>query len=266
MADSNTKTGALAAWAGGGGVPANKEAVAAALLASAGAGQTGSDAMDYMSFSGQGANYAGWKLGRDKVAPDPDAVFIIDPLSNVEGWNCWVGGAVKEKHEWGVFDRNTAGVDASDLKDYGPYKDGDGWQFMLGVSMFDIDAADRQIKFTTTSKSGKNVLADLTGEVAKRIIDDDPYVPVVRLSSEKFTAQGKINGKPMIVVDGWVTMPEVSKFLEMADEGDYDDLLSGKYVSEANEVPVEEPVETVSEAEPVDEPVVRKKRARRPAA
>tara|TARA_R110000851_G_scaffold1748_1_gene6812 strand:- start:15348 stop:16208 length:861 start_codon:yes stop_codon:yes gene_type:complete len=238
MTDQKKNTGALAAWAGGGGVAVNKAAIAAALLESAAAGSTGDGGdLDFMSFSGQGANYAGWKLGREKKTPDPDSMFVIDPQSAVEGWTCWKGGSPIEKNEWGVFDRATMSVSQSQLKDHGPYSDGDGWQFMMGLSMFDIDAADRQIKFTTTSKSGKNVLADLNKEIAGRILADEPFVPVVALSSEEFTAQGKKNGKPKIVVEGWVSMEEIGVFLSMGDDGDLDDLLAGKYEAAAEPAP-----------------------------
>ena len=254
MTDQKKTTGALAAWAGGGGVAVNKAAIAAALLESAAAGSTGDGGdLDFMSFSGQGANYAGWKVGRDKKAPDPDSMFIIDPQSAVEGWTCWKGGSPVEKSEWGVFDRATMAVSQSQLKDHGPYSDGDGWQFMMGLSMFDIDAADRQIKFTTTSKSGKNVLADLNKEIAGRILADEPFVPVVTLSSEQFTAQGKKNGKPKILVEGWVTMEEVGVFLQMGDDGDLDDLLAGKYVVAAEPAPKKKRASKKA-AEPVEEP------------
>jgi hypothetical protein len=254
MTDQKKTTGALAAWAGGGGVAVNKEAIAAALLESAAAGSTGDGGdLDFMSFSGQGANYAGWKVGRDKKAPDPDSMFIIDPQSAVEGWTCWKGGSPIEKSEWGVFDRATMAVSQSQLKDHGPYSDGDGWQFMMGLSMFDIDAADRQIKFTTTSKSGKNVLADLNKEIAGRILADEPFVPVVTLSSEQFTAQGKKNGKPKILVEGWVTMEEVGVFLQMGGDGDLDDLLAGKYASLEDAAPKKKRASKKA-AEPVEEP------------
>jgi len=285
MTNDKKNTGALAAWAGGGGVAVNKAAIAAALIESANAGSTGDGGdMDYMSFSGQGANYAGWKVGRDKKAPDPDSVYIIDPQSALEGWNCWKGGSVAEKHEWGVFDRATMAVSQSQLKDHGPYADGDGWQFMMGLSMFDIDAAERQIKFTTTSKSGKNVLADLNKEVAQRIMADEPFVPVVTLGSEQFTAQGKKNGKPKISVEGWVTMEEVGVFMQMGDDGDLDDLLAGKYEAAPEPAPKKRAAKKVAEPEQeevetdqeenepaqeeaeVQEEAPKKRRARRTAA
>jgi hypothetical protein len=254
MTDQKKTTGALAAWAGGGGIAVNKAAIAAALLESAAAGSTGDGGdLDFMSFSGQGANYAGWKIGRDKKAPDQDSMYVIDPQSAVEGWTCWKGGSPIEKSEWGVFDRATMSVSQSQLKDHGPYSDGDGWQFMMGLSMFDIDAADRQIKFTTTSKSGKNVLADMNKEIAGRILADEPFVPVVTLSSEQFTAQGKKNGKPKIVVEGWVSMEEVGVFLSMGDDGDLDDLLGGKYEAAPEPAPKKKRASKKA-AEPVEEP------------
>lgn len=259
MADEEQKTGALASWIGGAGLPAaDKNAVAEALAQSAEAGGTGDGDTVYLSFSGQGANYAGWKMGRDRTSPDPDAIFILDPFSAVEGWTCWKGGSVAEKHEWSAFERKTQAVPQSQLKDHGPYADGDGWSFMLGISMFDIDEPGKKITFTSTSKSGKNTIADLTKEMAARIVADEPEIPVIRLDSETFVAQGKTNGKPLMPVEGWVSRAEVETFLNMGEDGDLEDLLAGNYAGA-------EEAEAEPEPEPEEKPK-RKRRTRKKAA
>lgn len=255
MADEEKKSGALAAFMGGGALSVGKEEMAAALLESAGDGTSGSGDGIYLSFSGQGANFAGWKLGRDKVAPDADALFIGDPETAIEGWTCWKGGSPVAKHEWSVYSRKTQAVAQSTLEDHGPYADGDGWSFMMGISMFDVDEPAVKISFGTTSKSGRNALGDLTKEIASRLLNDEPYVPVFALASEKFTAQGKVNGKPVFAVEGWVTDTEVFAYLAAGDDGDLDDLLAGKYAA------VEPEDETVQE----EEPAPKKRRARRAA-
>ena len=238
MADTDTapKTGALAKFMGSTALAVGKEEMAAALLDSAGAGTTGGGDKEFLSFSGQGANFVGWRLGRDKASPDPDALFIVDPQSAIEGWTCWKGGSPVAKMEWSVFQRASKAVPESDLEDHGPYADGDGWSFMMGISMFDVDAPGKQISFSTTSKSGRNALGDLTKEIATRLIDDEPYVPAIHLASEKFTAQGKINGKPVLAVEGWVSSEEVMAYLAAGDDGDLDDLLAGKYAGEEAQV------------------------------
>lgn len=236
------KTGALAMWASGAGVPAQREEIAKALLASANAGSTGSagDDVEFLTFSGQGKNFGGWKIGRDKVSPDPEAIYVIDPLSAVEGWTCWKNGGVAEKHEWSVFERATKQIPRAQLQDHDTDEaSGDGWQFMMGIAMFDVDAPGKMIKFTTTSKSGRNVLSDLTREIATRLITGEPHVPVVLLGSETFQAQGKTNGKPKLVTEGWVTTEEVGVFLSMGDDGDVETLLNGGYAPKS--LPSEEP-------------------------
>ena len=242
MAEEEKKGGALTAFAGGGKVAVSKEARAAALMESAEAGGSGGGDTIYLTFSGQGANYAGWKIGRDKKKPDADAVYIVDPDSSTEGWTCWKGGSPVAKHEWSVFERKTMAVSQAQLEDHGPYADGDGWQFMMGISMFDVDEPGQKITFSTTSKSGRNALGDMTKEIAERIIADDPEVPVIQLTSEMFEAQGKKNGKPGFDIEGWVTPAEVFAFLEAGDDGDLEDLLAGGYeaTSHAEEPEVEE--------------------------
>jgi len=246
MADTENapKTGALANFMGGGALSVGKNEMAAALLDSASEGTTGGGDKEYLSFSGQGANFAGWKLGRDKASPDPDAMYIVDPTSASEGWTCWKGGSVAAKSEWSVYKRSTQAIPEAELEDHGPYADGDGWSFMMGISMFDVDAPGKQISFSTTSKSGRNALGDVTKEIAQRLVEDEPHVPVIQLASEKFTAQGKVNGKPILAIEGWVTNDEVMAYLALGDDGDLDDLLAGKYAgaqAEAEEVPEEAP-------------------------
>jgi len=248
------KTGALTAFMQNTALSVGDEEMAAALLESAGDGTTGDGDTKYLTFSGQGANYAGWKLGRDKEAPPEDALFIVDPTSATEGWTCWKGGQPVAKHEWSVYSRKTQAVAQSQLEDHGPYADGDGWNFMMGISMFDVDEPGAKITFSTTSKSGRNALGDLTKEVAKRIIAGEPRVPVIALDSELFEAHGKKNGKPKFVQEGWVTVPEVEAFLAAGDDGDLDDLLNGKYAVAA-EIEGQE-----------EEPAPKKRRARRAAA
>ena len=258
MADEQKTSGALTKWASGGGNVAKREEVAKALLESANAGASGSGGdVVFLSFSGQGANYTGWKLGRDKVAPDPEDLFVLDPETAIEGWTCWKGGSACEKHEWSVFERATQAVPASALADHGPYADGDGWQFAMGISMFNVDDPQQEIKFTTTSKSGRNVMADLNTEVAKRILAGEPEVPVAMLSSETFPSKGKVNGKPKFDIEGWVTRQEIGAFIAAGDDADLDDLLAGKYA-------VEE--EAAADAEEAEEKPKRRRGGRRKAA
>ena len=68
-----------------------------------------------------------------------------------------------------------------------------------------------------------------------------------------FTHLVKKNGKPKILVEGWVTMEEVGAFLQMGDDGDLDDLLAGKYVVAAEPAPKKKRASKKA-AEPVEEP------------
>jgi len=99
-------------------------------------------------------------------------------------------------------------------------------------------------------------VSDLVKQIALRMMDDEPEIPVMRLSSEKFKAKGQTNGKPKFLVDGWVTREEVARFVEAGDDGDVEDLLSGAYLEE-----VADP-----EPEPEPEPAPKRRSARRSAA
>lgn len=259
MTDEN-KTGALAAFAKGGNLPTvDAAAAAAALMNSADEGSSGDTDVTFLTFSGKKDR---WAIGRDNEEPDPDTVYIADVRFATEGWVCWKGGRPVEKHQWPTLEKAQRAIPAANLKDHGPYSnDGDGWQFELGVSLFDTDAVGDRIVFTTTSKSGRNSLAkSIIEEGAKRWIEsgeETPPFPVLQLSSEQFQAQGQWNGKPVFDVLGWVNEAEVAAFIEDG-EADIDGLLEGRYaggVEEAEEVPEEKP-------EPKAKAKTRKRRAR----
>jgi hypothetical protein len=177
-------------------------------------------------------------------------------MSALAGWTCWKGGSPTDKVEWSVYAPRNTHTTQNQLADHGPYKDGDGWKSMLGLSMLDIDAPGKKITYTSTSKSGCNTIADLTSEIGERLIAEEPEVPLIRLDDETFVAQGKSNGKPLFIVEGWVTREEVEAFLNAGDDGDLDDLLAGKYAAEPAK-PVKAK-RSAKKAEPVeaDEPDV----------
>jgi len=234
MTDENKTAGALASFMGATGLPAiDKKAAAQALAQSADAGSSSGGDVDYLSFSGKKGT---WAVGRDKVAPDPESVYIIDPYAGLEGWTCWKGGTVAEKHQWSPFEREMQGVAAASLKDHGPYGDGDGWSFMLGLGMADLDEPTKMIQFSTTSKSGRNAVGDLQKEMIERMMSDEPDMPIISLGSVDFTAHGKVNSKPVFETLSWVTREEFSAFLN-SDDMTVDELIDG----EAGKAPAPEP-------------------------
>jgi len=93
-------------------------------------------------------------------------------------------------------------------------------------------------------------------DIALHMMNDEPEIPVIRLSSEKFKAKGQTNFKPKFVDVGWVTREEVARFIELGDDGDVDDLLSGAYLEE----------QAAPEPEPEPEPAPKRRSARRSAA
>jgi len=256
MTEENKTSGALAAWVGGGAITdENRAALGAALKEAAGAvksggGSGGDGEFEFLTFSGQGARYTGWMVGRDKRKPDPDAVYIVNAHSAVKGIKCWKSNAVVGHHQWSAFKDATDSIKIKDAEDHGPYPDGDGWKSELGISMVDVDNPDMRLVFATTTVSAINSLGDLIEEIGTRIIGGEPEFPIVTLGSDAFTTRGKPNGKPTFNVEGWVTLPEINAYIAAGDDGDLDDLLAGEYDEAAEE----------------EAPAPTKRRARRTAA
>ena len=209
----------------------DRQARAAQLINASGENTTGGDEFVFLNFSGQGAHYKGWTIGRDREEVDPDATYVIYPDFFTEGWICWKANNPVGKHSWSVYDRDTdKAIDAEDLDDLGPFEDGEGWQFELGLSLFDVDNPTTRIVFKTSTVSGRDSIAKMFKEVGDRTLAGEPSVPVIKLSSEVFEVKGKKNGKPLFPQEGWVSDDEVHTF--MSTKGaTLEELLAGKYTS-----------------------------------
>ncbi len=259
------KTGALTKFAQAGGVATMSREQRLQAMEGALDDTTSDSDVTYLSFSGQGKNYGGWQMGRDKKSPDPENVYVVDPLSFFEGWRVWKGGGVAYSIDWSLYEKAQKFVHEADLPDHGPYGVGDGPSMVLGWSLFEVDNPSQRIQFTATSKSARNATGDIIEESFARFRAEEPDVPVIMLDDEAFVAQGKPNGKPKFIVEGWVTMAEVMTFIEMGDDGDLETLLNGGYLKSGDTQAAEEP-EQEDAPEPEPQPKSRSKRsARRPS-
>ena len=187
------------------------------------ASEGGSGGAQFLTFSGKMGTYA---LGRNKSDMDEDDLYILEPQSVIEGWTCWKGSKPVARHEWSIYRRKEQAVAKNDLEDKGPYEDGDGWNRMIGFGAIGTDAEFTQIKFSSTSKSGRNSISDLLDEVRKRSSAGEPNMPLISFQSESFIAQEKKNYKPVLAVECWVDRAAVGAFLE--GRLDLDGLQSGK--------------------------------------
>lgn len=179
----------------------------------------------FLTFSGKSGKYS---LGRNKAAMDPDDLYILEPQMVTEGWTCWKGSKPISRCEWSIYKRAEQEVFEKDLEDHGPYKpsSGDGWQRMIGFGMLGTDDEHTQVKFSSTSKSGRNAISDLLNEVRARSSAGDPNMPVISFSEEEFTAQDQKNYKPVMTVDCWVTRAAVGAYL--AGDMSFENLQAGK--------------------------------------
>ena len=177
----------------------------------------------YLSFSGKTGIYA---LGKDRDDVDPEALFLVEPMTFTDGWICWKSSKPVERVEWNYIDQGRA-VSESDLQDHGPYNSamGEGWSSLLGFGCVSLDKEMTQIKFSSNARSAKNSIADLHNEIKDRAARGEAQIPVIHLDKEQFEAQGVKNWKPKFVVEVWVTRETAGAY---ANGGiTLDDLVSG---------------------------------------
>ena len=178
----------------------------------------------YLSFSGKTGIYA---LGKDRDDVDPEALYLVEPMTFTDGWICWKSSKPVDRVEWNYIDQGRA-VAESDLQDHGPYNSamGEGWSSLLGFGCVSLDGDTTQIKFSSNAVSAKNSITDLHNEIKDRAARGEAQIPVIHLDKEQFEAQGAKNWKPKFVVEVWVTRESAGGY---ANGGlTLDDLLSGK--------------------------------------
>tara|TARA_R110000822_G_scaffold120679_1_gene254224 strand:- start:1267 stop:1962 length:696 start_codon:yes stop_codon:yes gene_type:complete len=164
----------------------------------------------YLSFSGKTGAYA---LGKDRDDVDPEALYLVEPMSFTDGWICWKSSRPVDRVEWNYIDHQRAVVE-SDLQDHGPYNSamGEGWSTLLGLGCISLDNKMTQIKFSSNSVSARNSISDLHNEIKARARRGEAQIPIIHFDRQQFEAQGAKNWKPNFVVEVWVTRESASSY------------------------------------------------------
>ena len=209
------------------------------------------DGSDYGSFSGKLGKYS---LGKDKVDADPNELWLVNVSSFQDGWICWRGNVAVATR---MYPLGTP-VPSPDLNEHGPFtNDGDGWYQAKAMVFKSIDTG-QQIYFKNNTVSGVSEMAQLQKEVIANMRAGLPYWPIISLASDKFTAQGRTNFKPIFKIDGWLSdgaMATLATALKEDAEFDLDDLYEQSKAIGSSSAITEEP-ETADE--PPTRPVARR--------
>ena len=173
----------------------------------------GGGSVDYLSFSGKTGRYS---LGRDQADIDPDQLYLVEPKTFVGGWVCWKNSKPIDRIEWSVLKAKEQAIALEDLEDHGPYREsaGEGWQQLLGFGLISCAAVQSQVKFSSTSKSGRNSIGDLMKEIGSRAASEEPSLPLIYFDSTTFESNGQTNYKPVLAVEAWVTREDASSYLD----------------------------------------------------
>jgi hypothetical protein len=179
---------------------------------------SGGGNIDYLSFSGKTGKYA---LGRNHDEIDPDQLYLVETRTFIAGYVCWKNSKPIDRIEWSIIraadpmDEEQA-VEVDDLEDHSPYREnaGEGWQQLLGCGLIACDAMHSQVKFSSTSKSGRNSIADLMHEIGARAEVNEPSMPLIYFDRTTFQANGATNYKPLLAVEAWVTRESAAAYFE----------------------------------------------------
>lgn len=188
-------------------------ALANALTEAADDATTGSSNADYLSFSGKTGKYS---LGRDQKSIDPEMLYLVEPRSFIGGWVCWKNSKPIDRVEWSVLQTKEQAIQREDLEDHGPYREsaGEGWQQLLGFGLIGCDVVHSQVKFSSTSKSGRNSIGDLMKEIGVRSAAEEPNLPLIYFGETTFESNGQTNYKPVFEIEAWVTRDSASAYID----------------------------------------------------
>lgn len=220
----------------------NADAIAAAMQNAAQDGALGMapEGSQYLNFSGKRGVY---EFGQEKEDLDDEELWVLNVESFQTGWVCWKGGNKLAARLASIFAE--AQVPMPDFAEHGPFKEGEGWQKAKAMVVRSLDR-DAQGYFTTNSKSGVAVIADVQQTIFDRMTANQPFWPVIQFGKEKFQAKGNWNYKPVITVYGWLSTAALNMLAE-DPEADIDELIDaseqGKAVAASSEATEEQEVD-----------------------
>jgi hypothetical protein len=188
-------------------------ALANALTEAADDATTGTNNVDYLSFSGKTGKYS---LGRDQKNIDPEMLYLVEPKTFIGGWVCWKNSKPIDRVEWSVLRAKEQAIQREDLEDHGPYREsaGEGWQQLLGFGLIGCDVILSQVKFSSTSKSGRNSIGDLMKEIGVRSAAEEPSLPLIYFGETTFESNGQTNYKPVFEIEAWVTRDSAAAYID----------------------------------------------------
>ncbi len=144
-----------------------------------------------------------WVYGADQTEVEDDSLWAVNPFSFVHGYIAWGEGEVLAEKMVPVG----SGMPELDSAPPGAKK---GWEVQIGCSLKCISGEDEgiEVRYTTTSKGGKEALTALACAIAAQS-ESDPAKPVPVVSLSKTHYQHKQYGRiytPVLKVIEWMSM------------------------------------------------------------
>lgn len=164
----------------------------------------------YVSFSGKTGRYS---IGTEKEDADAEEIWLVNIFEFSAGWICWKGSNPVAKRMASIYGDP---VERPDPSEHGPFGQGEGWSPAKAMMLRSIQRGI-QGYWQGSAKSSNREFAKLEAEVARRLEEGLPAWPLIQMASEKFTAQGKTNYKPVIHIAGWLAMQQVNKMADYED-------------------------------------------------
>lgn len=169
------------------------------------------------------------------------STFAFNMIEMKRGWVCWKDKKVADQHMVRVLS-NDQPPEFSELKDYGPYREGEGWSEQVGVPVRDLEGGE-QLEMNLSSIGGRNALVRLADEFGQKVrmnMDEEgnPKVPIVEITAQSFESQKAAGTKwaPIFKIVDWMSVEELSELANAAGNpaDEQDGPTSGAAASESD--------------------------------
>lgn len=171
--------------------------------------ETGTNINQFLSYSGKKGEYF-YKVDNVKNVVPVGTEVALNVLDAKKGYTCWKDGKPIDDVEVSLFDKLP---DFDSLEDHGPYtppppgeKQRDGWNQYISLPLKDVTSG-QQFLLKVSSESARRAIGKLIDDLLKQTeagnsLDTD--VPVIKLGSVAFKANGYDNDKPDFQIVKWL--------------------------------------------------------------
>lgn len=168
--------------------------------------ETGASLNQFLSFNGKNGKFY-VKTDGEKIDIDPGTELALNILDAKKGWTCWKEKKPVDNVVVGFFEGSLPPKES--LPDHSPYKEDkdnrEGWSQYIELPFKNLETG-QQYLYKASSESARRSVGKLIDDIVQagnKGYDFTTDIPVVKLGSKEFEANGFDNVKPTFEIVKW---------------------------------------------------------------